>query len=244
MSNLGCVALIPVYNHGKTVEKVITSIQGFGISTVILIDDGSNAETKEILATLSRKYENVILHTMAKNSGKGAAVISGFEIAKQNGFSHAFQIDADSQHDTNAIPLFLKAMAEHPAGVIVGTPTYDESVPKSRFFGRKITNFWVMLETLSKDIIDAMCGFRIYPVEKCCNLSNKIIAKRMGFDIEILVKLYWSNVKPHFYPVKVFYPEGGVSHFRMIKDNAEISLLHAYLFLGMLKWRFLSALGR
>jgi len=244
MNELNCVALVPVYNHGKTVETVINNIQSSGISAIILVDDGSNAETKEILNAVSKKYEKIILHTMAKNSGKGSAVIAGFEVAKQNGFTHAFQIDADSQHDASTIPFFLKAMSKHPNSVIAGMPQYDESVVKSRFYGRKLTNFWVMLETLSKDIPDAMCGFRIYPVDKCCDLIPHIFAKRMGFDIEILVKLYWDKVKPYFYPVKVFYPENGISHFRMIRDNIEISFLHARLFTGMLKRRLFYALGR
>ncbi|MDR1811466.1 MAG: glycosyltransferase family 2 protein [Candidatus Fibromonas sp.] len=241
MSEIRCAALIPVYNHGKTLETVVNNVQSHGLSAVILVDDGSDAQTKEFLNALKGR-DGIILHTRAGNGGKGAAIISGFEIARQNGFSHVLQIDADAQHDTEAVPFFLKAMAKHPDGLICGMPEYDESVPKSRLHARKITNFWVMLETLSWDIPDAMCGFRIYPVEKCRDLA--IRARRMGFDIEILVKLYRSGVKTYFYPVKVYYPKEGVSHFRMIRDNIEISFLHAYLFIGMLKWRFLRALGR
>ena len=56
----------------------------------------------------------------------------------------------------------------------------------------------------------------------------------MGFDIDILVKLYWSGVPVIDSPVKVTYPEGGTSNFRMVHDNIEISMVHTRLFFGML----------
>ena len=56
----------------------------------------------------------------------------------------------------------------------------------------------------------------------------------MGFDIEILVRLYWAGVPVISEPVKVTYPEGGLSNFRMVHDNIEISALHTRLFFGML----------
>ena len=107
-------------------------------------------------------------------------------------------------------------------------------MPKSRENGRKITNFWIAIETLSFDIPDAMCGFRIYPLEKTVPLIRKISDFRMGFDIEILVRLKWKNVEMNFYPIQVHYPENGISNFRLVKDNISISWMHTKLFFGML----------
>jgi hypothetical protein len=69
----------------------------------------------------------------------------------------------------------------------------------------------------------------------------------MGFDIEILVKLSWKGVKMRFYPIKVSYPEDGVSNFRVFGSNVEISWTHTKLCTGMilrlpmLLWRRLKA---
>ena len=80
-----------------------------------------------------------------------------------------------------------------------------------------------------------MCGFRLYPVERTCRvLSRARIGLRMTFDIEILVRLSWKGVALRFLPIAVIYPEGGVSNFRMVRDNAAISAMHAKLFFGML----------
>ena len=66
------------------------------------------------------------------------------------------------------------------------------------------------------------------PAVQCCQRDITV------FDIDILVKLYWSGVPVISSPVKVTYPEGGISNFRMVHDNIEISMVHTSLFFGML----------
>jgi hypothetical protein len=56
----------------------------------------------------------------------------------------------------------------------------------------------------------------------------------MGFDIEILVRLSWAGIKMRFYPIKVSYPEDGVSNFRVFSSNVEISWTHTKLCTGMI----------
>ena len=92
----------------------------------------------------------------------------------------------------------------------------------------------LVIETLSQDLKDGMCGFRVYPVESTLKIKNRLSFPRMGFDIDILVKLYWSGVPVISSPVKVTYPEGGVSNFRMVHDNIEISMVHTLRVFGML----------
>lgn len=226
-------ALIPVYNHGSTAEAVVKDLINHSLP-VILIDDGSRQETRLELERIQKTYSQCSLFSMNKNRGKGAAVKEGIKQARKLGFSHALQVDADGQHDLQNIQLFLKEAKKHPQCLIAGFPQYDDSVPKSRQEGRKITTFFVHLETLSKDIVDAMCGFRVYPVEESCSLIERSwIKNRMEFDIEILVKLHWRGMPMRFFPVKVIYPEGGISNFRMVRDNIAISFSHITLLVGM-----------
>ena len=168
---------------------------------------------------------------------------SGMEAAVEAGFTHALQVDADGQHDMGVIPIFLKETREHPDDLICGYPEYDESVPKAREHGRKITNFWVAIETLSLKIPDAMCGFRVYPLSTSWPIMKRLRNKRMGVDIEIIVRLSWAGVKMRFFPVKVNYPKDGVSNFRMFHDNVVISMTHTMLCFGML-FRLPLILGR
>lgn len=227
-------AVIPVFRHGKPLFAVVERILANQLP-VIVIDDGNDAETKRDIASVTAAFPRVVLVTMAVNQGKGAAVIQGMLKAFALGYTHAFQIDADGQHDLGQIDTFIEISRKESDCLVCGYPEYDESAPSSRKNGRKITNFWVAIETLSFDIRDAMCGFRVYPLASTCRLvSSRRIGRRMTFDIDILVKLHRRGVRMVFSPIKVIYPESGVSNFRMVKDNVAISAMHTGLFFGML----------
>ncbi|MCL2872546.1 MAG: glycosyltransferase family 2 protein [Betaproteobacteria bacterium] len=241
------VALVPVYNHGATVGAVVQTLHDLALP-VILIDDGSNAECAAVLDALvaasTEASEKTSLLRLPRNGGKGGAVIAGLREAHAQGYSHALQLDADGQHDAAALPAFLDAMREAPQAVIVGFPRYDASVPTGRLLGRYATHVWVWINTLSRRIRDSMCGLRIYPLDATLPVLDAMPRhSRMEFDTEILVRLDWAGVPIRNLPIAVRYPEDGVSHFRLWRDNARIGWMHARLFFGMLR-RLPRLLGR
>lgn len=226
--------IIPCYNHTDKLDSILQKIDVFGVP-IILVNDGSSPEHTKKINELENQFPHLIVIKHESNKGKGGAVISGLKKAKEKGFSHALQIDADGQHQLEDIPKFIKCANEHPDYLISGQPIYDESIPKSRLYGRYITHFWVNLETLSFTIKDSMCGFRIYPIAATNALISKVnLGMRMDFDIEIMVRLYWKKTPICFIPISVIYPENGVSHFKAFKDNLLISWMHTKLFFGML----------
>ena len=226
--------LVPVYRHGKTACLLAEKLATMDLP-VILVDDGNDRETKELLAECAAGINGVVLVSLEKNAGKGGAVIKGFEKASELGLSHVFQIDADGQHDTGRAAFFLAESGEYPTRVICGYPEYDDTAPKSRVKGRKISNFWAVLVTLSGALKDVLCGFRVYPVEAALRITrNPFLDKRMGFDLEILIRLYWNEVYPVFHSVKVSYPADGISNFRIVKDNVRISWTFTRLCIEML----------
>jgi glycosyltransferase involved in cell wall biosynthesis len=152
----------------------------------IVVNDGSNQQCTRVLEKLSQSFD-IHLLTHKENQGKGAAIITALQFANQQNYTHALQIDADGQHDLNDINRFLAVAEQQPDALINGVPEYDHSVPKSRLYGRKISTFWVRINTLSSDIIDVLCGFRVYPVSRTVDLiQQRSIGLRMEFDLEIM----------------------------------------------------------
>lgn len=230
-----CV-IIPNYNHTHGLDKLLAEIAHYQLP-IIMINDGSDDANRAILESLVSKVSQLTLLHHPQNQGKGGAVQTGLKYAYQQGFSHAIQIDADGQHNVDDFEQFITASKQQPTALISGLPVYDESIPKHRLYARNITHFWVWVETLSFAIKDTMCGFRVYPLALTQQLLNtKVLGKRMDFDIEIMVRLYWLGAKITFIPTKVAYPEHGISHFRGLEDNLLISWLHTRLCFGML-WR-------
>lgn len=229
------VAVVPVYNHERAIAGVVARLRAQGLPC-ILVDDGSEPRCAAVLAMLG-EMPGVQLVRLARNEGKGGAVIAGMRAAAQAGFTHALQIDADGQHDTNDVPAFIALARQQPDAVINGAPIYDASVPKARLYGRYATHIWVWINTLSFAIRDSMCGFRIYPLAPVLSLLDRCrIGRRMDFDTEVIVRLCWRGVPVVNLPTQVTYPADGVSHFRALRDNLLISWMHTRLFFGML-WR-------
>ncbi|MEO7478499.1 MAG: glycosyltransferase family 2 protein [Lysobacteraceae bacterium] len=229
------VVVIPVYNHGAAIGAMLAGINNHDVPC-ILVDDGSDADCAGVLdALVARDPEHVSLLRLPNNQGKGAAVMAGLREASRRGFTHALQIDADGQHDPADIPGFLAEARAHPDAVICGCPLYDASVPKARLYGRYATHVWVWINTLSFDIRDGMCGFRVYPLASTLALIDTVnVCRRMDFDVDILVRLYWRGVCVRNRETRVTYPLDGVSHFDVWRDNLRISRMHALLFFGML----------
>lgn len=227
-------ALIPIYNHKDTIVATVVALRERGLP-VVIVDDGSNPATRQVLDTLASTHDGVQLLRLPHNQGKGRALGTGLLAAQASGFTHALQVDADGQHDLADVPRFLDEGRRHPAALVSGCPIYDHSVPKARFYGRYLTHVLVWVEILSMELRDSMCGYRLYPLAStCAQIRQRAPQPRMDFDTEMAVRLIWRGVRVRNLPTRVIYPENGLSHFRMWRDNARITAMHTRLLLGML----------
>ena len=239
MTDFNPAFLIPVYNHGKACIKVVDGLALYcgrkGIK-IILVDDGNAEETKNCLSQIKNTYPELVeLVTLPKNSGKGGAFKAGMLRASELGFTHVLQLDADGQHDSMRSEFFFERAEMNPTALVCGYPEYDETAPSHRKNGRKFANTWCTIVTWEKGLKDSLCGFRVYPVAETVKFIRRHgFDQRMGFDIEILVKLIWFGLKYEFYPVKVTYPSDGISNFRIFQDNVRISWVFTRLCCGML----------
>ncbi len=235
--------LIPCYNHAGPLAAVLARLAEFKLPC-LLVDDGSEPVAAAALDALAAQHPWVSLLRHPHNQGKGGAVMTGLRRAHELGFSHALQVDADGQHDLTDLPALLAEARQHPAALVSGRPLYDDSVPKGRLYGRYITHVWVWIETLSFAIKDSMCGFRVYPLASTCALLERVaLGRRMDFDTEVMVRLHWAGVPMRFVPTRVIYPVDGRSHFRLFRDNLDISWMHTRLVCRLL-WDLLLRLCR
>ena len=229
MSAFNPCVLIPTYNNPATLRGVVERARQ-DCPDIVVIDDHSADAGR--LAVESLTAEGLIhSRRLPANLGKGGAVKAGFEFARELGFTHALQIDADGQHCFEDIPRFLAAARAHPEALILGAPLFDETAPKARLRGRQISIFWTTLETgFCRVIDDPCCGFRVYPVEAA--ISARARTDRMEFDPEIAVRMVWAGVPVLNLATRVRYlsaDEGGVSHFRPFHDNVLMSWMHTRL---------------
>ncbi len=233
--------LVPTYDNPLTVRGVVQEARAY-VDDVVVVDDGSAEEGRRAVESIARDgLARAVFRP--KNGGKGAAVKTGFLAVRDLGCTHALQVDADAQHAIDDVPRFLQASRENPRALVLGAPAFDATAPRSRLVGRKITQFWANIETFGRVIADPMCGFRVYPVDQAIAAGAR--GDAMDFDPEIAVRMVWAGVPVINLPTRVRYVSreaGGVSHFRMVRDNLLITWMHTRMVFGAL-WR-LPARGR
>ncbi|MGI6011388.1 MAG: glycosyltransferase family 2 protein [Ruminococcus sp.] len=93
--------VIPAYNEEKNIRTVIEQwhkiVEKTGEdSKILLVNDGSTDQTREIALQLQKDYPRLLVETK-KNGGHGAAVLYGYHWAIAHGADYIFQTDSDGQ---------------------------------------------------------------------------------------------------------------------------------------------------
>ncbi len=223
------ICVIPVYNNAGTIRDIIRRVkkQNCGL---LVVDDGS---TDMDLPLFCRENQvECIRHDT--NRGKGAALRSAAGFLKNREYDCMLTLDGDGQHYPEDIPLFLSAVEQDNALIIGVRDFRDPHVPRKSRTGRRISNFWIRLET-GLDIADSQSGFRAYPA--ACFRELNCTGNHYNYETEILLRAVWNGIPVKEIPIRSWYPEKGerISHFHPVLDTLRISLTHLSLLFQKLR---------
>ncbi|MBL8446851.1 MAG: glycosyltransferase family 2 protein [Zoogloeaceae bacterium] len=231
------LVLIPSYNPGARVLDTVALARAHW-DPVWVVTDGSTDGSPEMLRAMAQHDPGLRVIVLESNRGKGGAVLEGLALAAAEGFTHALTMDSDGQHPAEQIPAFMAASQARPEVMILGRPVFGPEAPSLRVNGRKVSNAWANLETLWMGVGDSLYGFRVYPIAPLRRImASTRFMRRFDFDPEAVVRLCWAGVRPVNLEAPVRYlsaEEGGVSHFRYLRDNTLLTWMHTRLFLGFL----------
>lgn len=229
------IVLIPSYNPGPKVTATVHAARQQW-NPVWVVIDGSNDGSERTLQAMAADDPGLRIIHLPHNQGKGAAVLHGFKLAAAAGYSHALTMDADGQHPAALIADFMASSSREPAAMVLGIPIFDASAPNLRVQGRKISNWWANLVTLWAGIGDSLFGFRVYPIRPLIEIMRyQPWMRHFDFDPEAAIRLSWRGVKAVNLPAAVLYfssADGGVSHFRYLRDNLLLSWMYSRLLCG------------
>jgi hypothetical protein len=222
--------LLPSFNSGARLVQTLREARAVWPDVWVVVDgstDGSG-RSAEALA-----LDGVRVITLPHNSGKGAAVAKALRLALEAGFTHALVMDADGQHAAAMIRPFFELAAKHPEAFLCGVPVFGSDAPRERVWGRWAGNFFATLETLGAGPEDSLFGFRVYPVAPALKvLESTRWGRRFDFDTVLAVRLSWAGLRCLNLSAPVSYPppdEGGVTHFRYLRDNLLLIAAHIRL---------------
>ena len=189
------LVLIPSYNTGKLLKDTVAeALQQW--SPVWVIIDGSDDGSEYLLKPLQEQYADaLVVIVLAENKGKGAAILTGINLASEAAYTHVLTMDADYQHPASFIKKFMQASKGQPEAMVLGEPQFDESAPALRVQGRRISNGWANLETMGWGIHDSLFGMRVYPIADLIAVMHSTRwARRFDFEPEVAVRMAWRGV--------------------------------------------------
>lgn len=217
------VVILPAYNAGRFLGKVIDDIVALHPDFIpLVIDDGSSDNTAEVA-----ELHNARLIKHPVNKGKGAALITGFDFVASNNIDWAFTMDSDGQHLPEELHRFVQSAAENNYDVVIGTRMDDnQNMP----WLRKVTNIftsWVVSSVSGANIPDSQNGYRLF---KATSLEN-LVLESTNFDLEseILVKLAWSGASIGSVPITTVYGNE-ISSINKTRDTFRFFRLMGKLF--------------
>lgn len=174
------VVVIPVFNEGLRLKKVIKLIRKFQPNIpIIVVDDGSRQP-------LNLKIPNLIILRHHINLGKGAALKTGAEYAfLQKKFTAAIFMDADGQHNPQEINKFI-AKINQGYDLVLGSRRDTLNVPLVRLLGNKFSSVYLNL-MFGIYISDTLCGFR--GISRRAYFKVKWQSQRYGIEPEMIARL-------------------------------------------------------
>jgi len=182
--------VVPLFDEDKSLPELeawIARVMNDNNFTyeIIMVDDGSNDNSWQVIENLSQKNSNVKGIKFRRNYGKSAALHTGFSVTKGDVI---ITMDADLQDSPDEIPVLYKKIIEENFDVVSGwkKKRYDPFIKR---FTSKFYN-WVSRRVTKIHLHDFNCGLKAYrkDVIKSIEVYGEmhryipVLAKRAGFQ--------------------------------------------------------------
>lgn len=199
MTPISWIVVIPAYNAATSVGKVIRGVSKHLPShCIVVVDDGSSDGTAEAAAE-----HGVRLVRRERNGGKGCALRDGFSIALESGAEWIICLDADGQHNPEAIPLFQEAAESGEYDLLIGNRRTDShKMPPLRRFSNSSSSFLLSLRT-GLHLPDVQCGFRAIKAESLRRLNLR--AEKYNIDAEMVLQAWKRKLKIGWIDIPAIY---------------------------------------
>jgi len=184
--------VVPAYNEELLIAATLSSIPSF-VDRIYAVNDASSDTTQAVIEEISRKDPRIVPVRHEKNRGVGAAIMSGYKRALDDGMSIALVMAGDNQMDPQVIPSLLDPIVHNKADYTKGnrllSPEYRRGMSRWRFFGNTILTFMTKFSSGYWKLMDPQNGYTAISRRALERLNLDTMYPRYGYCNDLLVKL-------------------------------------------------------
>jgi glycosyltransferase involved in cell wall biosynthesis len=226
--------VVPAYDEETLITGTLGAIPQF-VDRIYVVDDASTDATAERALEGGDNRAELIRHD--RNQGVGAAIVSGYRRALDEGMDVVCVMAADGQMDPADLETLAGAVArgevDYAKANRLVTGQAWNLIPRSRYLGNAVLSLLTKIASGYWHIADSQSGYTAIGRETLGQLDLDRLYRRYGFPNDMLVSLNVWNARVRDFPSRPIYNVGERSGIRLSRVVPAIS----WLLLRRFFWR-------
>jgi glycosyltransferase involved in cell wall biosynthesis len=230
--------VVPAYNEASTLEEVIAKLLSVScLREIIIVDDGSTDGTSDVAHRLSQLHSQVRMVRHERNSGKSAALRTGFALTAGE---IVIVQDADLEYDPADIYGVIRPILEGHADVVFGSRFLVRRAARVLYFYHYLANkFLTFLSNAltNLNMTDVETGYKAFRGDIIRSMI--IVSSGFGFEVEVAAKVAKLKIAIYEVPIsyygrtyaegkKVLFKDGVIALWFVIRFNLFCSLRSSF----------------
>ncbi len=218
--------VVPAYNEEYLVAETLAGIPDF-VDRIYVVDDASPDATAQRARDAADARTEVVVHE--KNGGVGAAIVTGYERARDEAVDVVCVMAADNQMDPAELIALVQPVARGEVDYAKANRLFTgeawKVIPRNRYLGNAVLSLLTKIASGYWHVADSQAGYSALGLDALRRLDLDRIYRRYGFPNDILVHLNVINARVRDIPSRPIYGVGERSGIRLRKVVPCISWL-------------------
>ncbi len=231
--------VVPARDEETLLPETLAGIPGF-VDRIYVVDDGSKDGTAAAAEGTGDERVSVIRHE--RSGGVGAAIVSGYKRALEDGVDVTAVMAADNQMDPADLETLAGAVARNEVDYAKANRLFTgqawELIPRTRYLGNAVLSMLTKIASGYWHVADSQSGYTAVGRDTLALLDLDRLYRRYGFPNDMLVHLNVVNARVRDFPSRPIYGVGERSGIRYRSVVPRISWLLLKGFLWRLREKY------
>jgi len=207
--------VVPAHNEAKLIAATIGGIPTL-VDRIVVVDDGSTDATAEAASGSGDARVEVIRHE--RNRGVGAATVTGYRRALEEGYDAVVVMNGDNQMDPDDLPTLVRPVVRGETDYTKANRLFTgqawQLIPRTRYLGNAILSMLTKIASGYWHVADSQSGYTVIAREMLAQLDLERVYTDYGFPNDMLVHLNVWNARVRDVPSRPVYGVGERSGIR------------------------------